>query len=50
MSILDITLFYKKRYFALQMQTQKSVKTAMDGSFRNFEKVGQDGLLVTLPQ
>ncbi len=28
--------------FAPQAQVQKSVKTAMDGSFRNFEKVSQD--------
>ena len=30
--------------FSLKAQVQKSVKTAMDGIFRNFGKVSQDGL------
>jgi len=38
-----------KRYFnislfiALKAQVQKTVKTAIDGSFRDFGKVSQDG-------
>ena len=35
-------------FFALKAQVQKSVKTVMDGSFRNFGKVSQDGLTCNL--
>jgi len=31
-------------FFALKAQVQKTVKTAMEGSFRDFGKVSQDGL------
>jgi len=35
-------------FFALKAQIQKYSKTAMDGSFRNFGKVSQDGLTCIL--
>jgi len=31
-------------FFALKAQVQKTVKTAMDCSFRDFGKVSQDGI------
>jgi len=31
-------------FFMLNAQVQKSVKTAMDGSFWNYGKVSKDGL------
>jgi len=33
-----------KHNFCAKAHTQKTVKTAMDGSFRDFGKVSQDGL------
>ena len=35
----NVSLFLRRR-----RNLQNSIKTAMDGSFRDFEKVSQDGL------